>query len=234
MNFEVDAIMEFPQAEELLHEKLRKAYTQSKKQDWKKNPKDNCNLSEHYFNENISKEQWIQFRENASACLKGFYEFTDYEIIKNSDSNTWFESPKFDTFEFRGVKIFSEPDFAYKKNDIIIIYDWKTGKISPDDKIQLLIYALYAKNKWGADFSKIQLSDVYLKDSASVYVHDVEEKIPEVESMMQSSIKEMQSMLIDVESNTANEVDFKMTDDTNKCRFCSFKEICHPDNWEEL
>ena len=80
----------------------------------------------------------------------------------------------------------------------------------------------------------MELSDVYLKIGACVYAKDLEEKISETKNYIKASIDEMKGLLVNVEDNTAVESDFPMTNDSNKCKWCNFREICHPNNWEEL
>ena len=93
-----------------------------------------------------------------------------------------------------------------------------------------MIYALYTNQKWDIEYSKMELSDVYLNIGASVYAKDVEEKIPVVEDLIKDSIEQMKGSLVDIDNNVAKESDFPMTDDLNKCKWCDFREICHPTN----
>ena len=50
----------------------------------------------------------------------------------------------------------------------------------------------------------------------------------------QSSIREMQSGLLSVEDNIADQSAFLATDDKGKCRRCRYKEICFGDQWPQL
>ena len=233
-NYGLGAIMHFEQAEGLMIQKLKKAFLESKNEDWKKKVKGHCNLAEHYFNYNISDEKWIEFRDKASNNLNGFYEIDENSIIKNSNSNKWLTIDKLDSFDYNGTTIFASPDFAFNENDKTIIYDWKTGNPSTDDETQLLIYALYTNQKWDIEYSKMELSDVYLNIGASVYAEDIEEKIPVVEDLIKDSIEQMKGSLVDIDNNVAKESDFPMTNDLNKCKWCDFREICHQNDYKKL
>ena len=149
-------------------------------------------------------------------------EINEYEISS--------PAPHGIAINYNGTTIYASPDFAFNENDKTVIYDWKTGNPSSDDETQLLIYALYTNQKWDIEYSKMELSDVYLNIGASVYAKDVEEKIPVVEDLIKDSIEQMKGSLVDIDNNVAKESDFPMTDDLNKCKWCDFREICHPTN----
>ncbi len=109
--------MPFEQAEGLMTQKLKKAFLESKNEEWKKKVKGHYNLAEHYFNYNISDEKWIELRDKASNNLKGFYAIDENEIIKNSDSSNWITIDKLDSFDYNGTTIYASPDFAFNEND---------------------------------------------------------------------------------------------------------------------
>ncbi len=220
-------------AKDFLIRQLKNAYKESITQEWKLNLK-KCNLQEHYFNHNITDQQWVNFRESAVNCLESFYVSDEYKKILSIPTNDWITIESLDSFNYFDTKIYASPDFAYKENDSIKIIDWKTGKPSANDEVQLLSYAVYGHHKWDVDYSQLELSDVYLKNNTSIDAENLEEKIPVIESVIQTSILEMKSLLDDVENNTAIESNFEMTANQSTCKYCNFKEICHPNNYEEL
>ena len=224
----------FENAKQIMIDKLGRDFLASKNKDWQKKIKGNCNLSEHYYNDNISDDKWIEFRNDAVNSLRSFYLSDEFKLIQNSDMSDWFSIDDIDSFEYYDTKIFAAPDFGFHYNDKNIIYDWKCGKESVDDENQLLVYSLYSKKKWGLDYSSMELYDVYLKAGFSKPATDIENKISNLEKFIKNSIDDMKNLLIDVDNNVAVESDFEMTNNTSKCKWCSFKEICYSNDWKNL
>ena len=217
-----------------LIKKLRESYKESIDKKWKTSIKNFCNLEEHYFEQNISDEQWVQFRENAVSNLEGFYDSEYYQNIDTIAKNIPYEIDKLDKFNYYDTQCYAAPDFAYKEDSKLIIIDWKTGKESHEHKIQLLVYALYAKNKWNIDYLDMELHAVYLKENKVVKESNINENIQTVEYLIKQNIDEIKNKLIDVDKNIANESEFKMTSNESVCKYCKFRKICHADNYKEL
>ncbi len=155
-----------------------------------------------------------------------------------------------------GVKIGGIIDRVDKKGDVIRILDYKTGtdkkdftnirslfhfageenQKSPRNKaaFQTLLYGLIFKHAF-PDFSgKIEagllnVRDIYKKDfsyllvekpdKSKKYIDDVSPYLPEFEQNLRKLLEEIFSF----------EGAFAQTPDENKCRYCSFKDLCQRD-----
>ena len=107
-----------------------------------------------------------------------------------------------------------------------LLYDWKTGKRSDKDILQLSCYQLYAINKWKAPIDQIKVIPVYLAEEKICLEPIKALKIKEVEEYIQDSVDQMKSVLFSLSENKADIDHCPKTDLSWRCRNCKFQEIC--------
>ena len=174
----------------------------------------------------ISDEEKKELLKKAENCLTNFYNSDTFIEIKNTPVSDWIFLENFLSFNLEGNKIFLSMDFAMKKEDKVIIYDWKTGKErSTDFDLQLTCYALYISEKF-----RIAPKDIITKIfNLSINKEDTyeinETKLIEIKNYIKNSIRQMQLLLEDIKNNIACEEKFPK-EEGFYCSRCNFKKIC--------
>lgn len=215
-------------------EGMRRKFKESRQGDWVHNPKRILRLFEHEYDFKIRDEKWVELREHAKDCLRGFFESPYFELAKSLPLDRWRAVEDLDSFEIDGTKVWVALDFAFEREDGgCTIVDWKTGKNDdPSEHIlQLHTYAMYAHEAWGYPLEKIRIVVYFLGRQHG------DEFVPEPEGVARSrgrileSLASMQAVLVDGDAgrNEARRDDFPMTDDRGRCNWCEFRGVCWPD-----
>lgn len=200
-------------------------WEQSRTQAWRNNVKHNCNLFEHYYKREPTHEELKVKLSKAQRSITTFYECGFLESLEGLSPEAYVAVDELDSFDFEGIRVFAVPDFAVHK-DSYELYDWKTGKPSDNDVLQLSCYALYAQAKWQAVLEHIRIIPVYLAQEdfavspSSIIAPD------EVKVYMRGSIGQMKSCLFDISANKADEQKMFRTTEAWRCKNCKFQEIC--------
>src|SRR3989338_2672676 len=141
-----------------LTDAMRRDYRNSKAKKYLEDPKKTLGLFEHEYEKPVTDITWKKIHEESARCLKNFFDSLLYQELLKEDVSRWLVIEDLEEFDFEGNKIFVKLDFARKKEDLIEIYDWKTGKpdASEGASIQMAVYAMYAMQKWKIPLSKIQ------------------------------------------------------------------------------
>ena len=204
---------------------LVRTWEQSRSKAWLKNPKNNLNLFEHYYNCEPERDTIAKQLKKVARSIRNVYESGLFEYFSSLPPQNILSIDTMDHFIFEGIKAFAVPDFAIKDRKYVL-YDWKTGKKSDKDIRQLSCYVLYAVNKWSIDSQDIQIVPVYIAQEKAGIDAFENIDIDEVRSRIACSISEMKKVLIDIESNKADIALCPKTDDSWRCVNCRFKEIC--------
>ncbi|MHC4956164.1 MAG: PD-(D/E)XK nuclease family protein, partial [Planctomycetota bacterium] len=158
--------------------------------------------------------------------VRNFFTSRSFAIIRETNPDDWLPMETLDSFSFEGTKVYAVPDFATRHEDEVLIFDWKTGRSDARNKDQIVLYALFAAAKWGADPDKVQGAPVYLLDGGDFKPLPASPADRErVATFMRESISEMKLRLIDPEKNEANESEFA-TNPGHACRWCNFRSVC--------
>jgi CRISPR/Cas system-associated exonuclease Cas4 (RecB family) len=181
---------------------------------------------EDEYNIKISEEDKKELLKKAESCLTNFYNSDTFIEIKNSLISNWIYLEDFLSFNFEGNKIFLSMDFAMKKDDKVIIYDWKTGKErSSEFDLQLTCYSLYISEKFKISPEKIIARIFNLSINKEDTFEINEEKLIEMKNYIREKVSKMKSFLEDVEENIAKEEKFPK-EEGFYCSRCNFKKIC--------
>ena len=213
---------------------FKDGWRQSKNEEWKHDPKRKKNLFEHYYDAIPSQEDLIEVGDSIKNTVENFYSSESFKFIKTSRPVDWLSKEELGEFKIAGETVYCKIDFAVKHEDLVYLYDWKTGKKISEDERQLAVYSLFAVDKWSIKLDSIRLFDVYLKTNTPLKVRASEKLVEETQQYIEKSIKEMKSLLDDPAENTASIDNFPMIENKNICKRCSFKEICYPDNFKKL
>lgn len=214
----------------LLTETMRAGYRSSKAKKYFEDPKRSLGLFEHEYVKPVTDSTWKEVHDTAMDCLRNFYTSALFQDLAADDKSNWLVIEDLEDFEFDGAKIYVKLDFARKKNGIIEIYDWKTGKNDSEAaSVQIGAYAIYAMKKWNVPLEEIR---AYLFNLSSP--NPVPQNQPlsaalltETKKVMSESIAGMRKLLADPDKNVPLPAQmFQYTENTRLCGFCNFYKIC--------
>ena len=130
---------------------FKNGWRQSKNEEWKQDPKRKKNLFEHYYNSTPSKEELLEVGDSINNTVENFYSSESFKFIQTTKPIDWLSKEQLGEFEIAGEVIYCMIDFVIKHDDLVYLYDWKTGKKISEDERQLAVYSLYAVNKWATN-----------------------------------------------------------------------------------
>lgn len=205
---------------------MRREFRSSKNKNYLADPK-TCALFEHEYDLACPETEWKSNADNVVECLKLFFNSDVYMEILKLTENQWLEMEQFPYFYFNDVKIYAVLDLAFRRNDKIIIYDWKTGKEDAErDRFQLACYGLFAIQKWDIKPENVILIDYFLSNGKKNEFRFVDFESDQIQDYILNSIDEMKKMLEDTEENIAREDNFPFTDNEQASRYCNYSKIC--------
>jgi hypothetical protein len=214
----------------LLTETMRAGYRSSKAKKYFDDPKRSVGLFEHEYVKPVTDSVWKDIHDTAMDCLKNFYSSELFNDLAAEDKSNWLVIEDLEDFEFDGAKVYVKLDFARRKNGIIEIYDWKTGKNDAEAAaVQIGAYAIYAMKKWNVPLEGIR---AYLFNLGSP--NPVPQNQPlsaalitETEKVMRESITGMRKLLSDPVKNVPLPAQaFAFTENTRLCGYCNFYKMC--------
>lgn len=205
---------------------MRKEFLNSKNKKYLTTPK-TCALFEHEYGLEVTETEWKSNADNVVECLKLFFNSDVYMEILKLTENQWLEMEQFPYFYLNDVKIYAVLDFAFRRNDEIIIYDWKTGREDPEkDKFQLACYGLFATQKWDIKPENVKLVDFFLSNGKQNEYRLVDFKSGQIKNHILNSIDEMKKRLENPNENIARENSFIFTENEQICKYCNYNKIC--------
>ncbi len=214
---------------------MRADFRSSKAKKNQEDPKRNIGLFEHEYEKPVTDETWKKIHDEAALCLKNFYGSAFFKELSGDDTGSWLAIEDLEDYGFDRAKIFVKLDFARKKDGVVEIYDWKTGKSDPEGaKLQIGAYALYAMERWNVPLGDIR---AYLFNlSAPLPVPDRqainEDLLALTRKAMTESIAAMRGLLADPVKNIPKpRENFPFTENVRLCDFCNFYKIC--EKWQK-
>ena len=214
---------------------LRQKWTESKRGEWKENPKKFCCLREHYYGV-MGDEKAVaeQMSGQIKTCIANFIGKVlprigtitrEQELpVKTPDMGGDPES-----IEFNGVKMYVIPDYAYRIGGQFHIHDWKAGKVKESHREQLGLYALWAREKFRAKPEDTFLYVEYLNEGQVAPFQLTAEDFQTLETRIEESVAEMTEYLVDFDraKNVPLPKDeWELAADPASCKNCNFYELC--------
>jgi hypothetical protein len=208
-------------------DQMRAEFRSSKLKNYWKNPK-SCGLLEHEYEMEVRDEEWKEVAGNVEASLRHFYASDIYDGLKSHRKEGWLEVEEFSSFSLDHTKINLVIDCAIKEGESIYIYNWKAGKsLSEDRSIQLGCYALYAMEKWNVSPESLSVIEHNLSFDKSDWFSVSQDEMKGVKGYINGSIRDMQSLLMDISNNIPMEEDrFSKREDEAITSRCHFGRVC--------
>jgi hypothetical protein len=206
---------------------MRDEFRSSRERRYCVNPK-TCALFEHEYEVELPDQQWKAVADDVEQCLRNFYSSETFAMLKQLPREAWLGIEDFSFFHLDGVRIWSVIDCSFRTGEGATILDWKTGRATDEDlSLQLFCYAMYGVEKWGIKPEKIKLVEYNLLSDQSTEFSVTAKEIDGTKAYIRGSIADMQSLLVDVESNVPKEERFfkKVEDEKIRDR-CNFRKVC--------
>ena len=205
---------------------MRKEFLSSKNKKYLTDPK-TCALFEHEYDLAVPETEWKSNADNVVECLKLFFDSEVYKDILKLTENQWLEMEQFSYFYFNDVKIYAVLDFAFRRNDKVIIYDWKSGKEDAErDRLQLACYGLFAIQKWDIKPENVILTDYFLSNVKQNEYNFKNFELDQIQDYIKNSIVEMKDKLDDPQENVTRENSFLFTENEQICKYCNYYKVC--------
>ncbi len=190
-------------------------------------------LVEHEYGEPVADAEWKRLYEHViEGSLRAFYASEVLDEIRGTPREEWLTVDELDSWDFEGTKVWVAVDFAYRDREgRVHVLDWKTGKERGVDRIQVGVYALYARGKWGVPADAVVGGLVYLVGNGAPGGEKVEvaadaAALETCRAEMRGSIGEMKAALEDPARNLAREEAFPRIEAAGACRRCPFRRPC--------
>jgi hypothetical protein len=189
--------------------------------------KNEAALFEHEYDTGISTDTWKKNYDEVISCLECFYNSQVLEEVRSlpKEKIISVESMTASAFSFNTEKVFVKLDLAYETDDKISIVDWKTGA-GESDKLQFLVYTIYAYEELEAPLEMISLTEYNLNEGAEETHRFTAGEMNDAVDYINKSIAGMKSYLAEPDENIAIISDFPRTENERTCEMCNFKKIC--------
>jgi hypothetical protein len=129
------------------------------------------------------------------------------------------------------VPVYANFDFALRMPEKTVLYDWKTGKLSPrgehDLRVQLHTYAAYAMSEWGTSPEELRMVGAWLTPGKDVLTELTVE--PRLLQAIKKEWRDRHALLVRRREEAKGDVDkllklFPTTGaEKKKCRSCPFR-----------
>ena len=211
-----------------IRRRLSDGWQGSVKQLWRTNPEDAYpNLFQHYYDVPVDKTETERIKNKAYLSVSNFIASDLYTEITRTSYDHWLPIEKYASFRVDGLLMYVKFDFALLDSGVLTVYDWKTGKPTPEEIRQLACYSLYASDKWNTPLSNTRACAVHLQPEFEAEPREVkQDSIDEMRFYVKQSFDNMVKSLRNPAQNIAAMEDFPVTINMLKCLKCNFHGIC--------
>lgn len=205
---------------------MQRAVRESIEEAWRERPKQCTRLFEHHYGPRPQRDFLVRIAKKVGDSIRRFFTSAAFGLIKETDPAEWLPMETLDTFQFEGTKVYAVPDFACRHRGEVLLLDWKTGQPDERNGDQVVLYALFAAARWGADPDRVRGAPVYLLNGGGFEPRPVTpEDRARVADMVRGSISAMRDRLKDPATNTAEQSGFPASPG-HACRSCNFRGVC--------
>lgn len=193
-------------------------------------PKWNRPLFELYYGDGPDPEAVARAGARARAAVRNLATSDFYAELLRTNRDDWFwideKGPIDDaapSVRVDGARVWALPDFARRDDGACVLYDWKSGSPKPDDDVQILSYALHARDVWGFPVGRIRAVLVYVGDGVATRDVVVDAAgLAATEDRIRRDVAAMRALHAPDPSPDA----FPLVEDRSTCDECFFRELC--------
>ena len=213
--------------EETTRRTLRAAWRSSRDQRsaFERSPKRTVMLRSFYLEDSPPDQREIErLNEKIPTCTANLLAVADWETLAECGQDGCVVIPDFSHFFLAGVKVFAAPDLVYLVEGRLHVIDWKSGKRSNDDDLQVLLSAYCTALEYpGIEISPV-LHYLLVGDSVRPDVPDHFEDF--VADTIGPGLRSMRDLLQDPEENAPlPESEFQRRE-SGLCPYCNFGALC--------
>jgi CRISPR/Cas system-associated exonuclease Cas4 (RecB family) len=212
-------------------ERLRRGFAESRAGEYRRRPTHAVGLFEHEYAEDLSDEEWQRMRDRVFACLTHFFDSKVRGIILETRIENWLPIDSLDSFDFEGTRVYVAPDFALKNDQgNALLIDWKSGRPGEEsNRMQLVCYGLFARDKWGIDPQRA-IGELHYLLTGDVEIVTLDDRaLGEGVEHIRGSIRAMKAL----DPRRIAEIDRFSPPDRGVCARCGFRCVCWP-KWPAL
>lgn len=213
---------------------LNEAWKQSKSGLWRKDPKRNVCLHEHYYPElhpDLDPRWPEALKEHVLRCV-GHFIATVLPRLESVRPEEEVPVEKMESFELDGLTVYAIPDYVYRRDETWHIHDWKAGRPRTDHMKQLAIYGLWAHVKHGVAPEQIRVYIEYLNEGQVAMEPVTMQMLEEARTSIAESSMDMADYLEDGDARKNRprpKEEWDMTPERQVCVRCNFYELCKPE-----
>lgn len=187
-------------------------------------------LDRYFYNNIPDGAEHKRVLEEARQAVRNFYQTEIPARIETTPPNALMCDHKDGDFpwaEHDGVPVYAVYDFAIRLPERTTIFDWKTGKVTPEKEAnaleQLHWYALYAMQAWHVEPEQIRIAPVFL--AANYGYHETEcdpVRLGNIQAEWKERHAEIKSKMNTASSIEVLQEEFPMTENLRECAGCVF------------
>lgn len=210
-----------------IRQMLSDGWRSSVKQLWRRNPKDNLNLFEHYYGIEVGMATIDRLKNKAFLSINNFIDSGVFKRIQQTPVTNWLPVEKYASFRADGILVYVKFDFAMKDGNGLLVYDWKTGRPDKDIRKQLTCYAMYTSQKWGVGVGDIGVYAAFLQPELDIQKYNINDgDMEEARTFIKHSFGEISKCLSHPGRNIAAMQNYPLTGNLLRCSRCNFKGMC--------
>ncbi len=149
----------------------------------------------------------------------------------NEGTEDWIIEPAgFGETRFNDLKAYCKVDFLIPIDDKYYIFDWKTGRLSPDKhRKQMLAYSAWTQKFFNVDSKKIHAILAFLNpDYVEVGEHFTNDELEDFNQQLKLETEEMYTYCSNIKDNVPiRKEEFTKTSNYHICSFCNFRRLCN-------
>ena len=222
-----------PTASELenrTRETLRSAWrsSQDERAAFEAKPKDHIMLRSFYVESRAPSEaETDRLNEKLAACHEHLLAAPHWDRLQQCGADGCLSIPAFAHFFLGGVKAFAAGDMAYLHDGTAYLIDWKSGRPSEDDRLQVNLAAHSLIESHSA------LAGLPIRATLHYLFTGEEERVAVPNDLgacaadtVAAGVKEMRSFLRDIETNAPLDVGEFPRKKSGLCPSCNFTPLC--------
>ena len=232
--FESGFIPTIDELEHLTRDHLNEAYLDSVKREqlWLERPSRHLMLAEIYYNKQLPKDEVAHYNERIRPTWEHFLRSETWQLLLTRGDELSFEQVEdFASIMIGDVRVWVVLDLLLydQREDLWYIIDWKTGKRSDDDRMQLVLYAYYVAETFGVPFERIRLRNEYLQTGETSTFTPTEMDRKQLIHFFSHSVEDMRHYQKNKATNEPVAIDsFPKTEQSLQCQYCNYREVCLP------
>lgn len=214
----------------LANEQLKDKITHTIKLKNKENTSNQFPISpiKELFDDMVNENELIDFaKAKINQSLEYFYSSEDFKWIRESASYNDTIVEETAKFNLSNIHVDGKIDVAFHSDGKFHIVDWKTSYSEYEEtSVQLLVYALWAVNKYEKEIEEICIHKAYLLDGKLETLEFSRKHIERAIAKIKQSVDEM--MLLEKYGADGIIEAFDRCDERKVCQLCQFEKICKP------